>query len=75
MLPDGSKSSLWDQQVPAAFAAYQQPTAYVVAPGPTRNVRHSGPKAKPHTGERSHVAKPQTAPYLHKRYNLILYPL
>ena len=51
MLPDGSKSSLWDQQVPAAFSTYQQPTAYAVEPGPTRKRRRSGPKAKHHTGE------------------------
>lgn len=57
MLPDGSKSSLWDQQVPAAFAAYQQPIAYAVAPGPTRKRRRSGPKANTHTGERPHVCE------------------
>ena len=28
VLPDGSKSSLWDLQVPAAFASYQQPAPY-----------------------------------------------
>ena len=58
MLPDGSKSSLWDQQVPAAFAAYHQPTAYAVVPGPARKRRRrSGPKAKPHTDERPHVCQ------------------
>ena len=50
MLPDGSKSSLWDLQVPAAFSSYQQPAHYYAnaraAPGPSRKRKSSGPKAK-----------------------------
>ena len=41
VLPNGTQSSLWDQQVPAAFAAYQHPAAYAAAPGPTRRRRSS----------------------------------
>ena len=55
MLPDGTKSSLWDQQVPAAFAAYQQPSPYAVptngAPGPSR--RRRGPRAGNQVGGRT----------------------
>ena len=36
VLPDGSKSSLWDQQVPVAFSSYQDPSMGVSSPGPTR---------------------------------------
>ena len=50
VLPDGSKSSIWDLQVPAAFSSYQQPASYYpnarAAPGPSRKRRSSGPKAK-----------------------------
>ena len=50
VLPNGSKSSLWDLQVPAAFASYQQPAPYYpnasAAPGPNRKRRSTGPRAK-----------------------------
>ena len=50
VLPDGSKSSIWDLQVPAAFASYQQPAPYYpnvsAAPGPSRKRRSSGPRVK-----------------------------
>ena len=46
MLPDGSQSSLWDSQVPAAFTAYQQPLMYAAnpaSPAPRHRRRRSGP--------------------------------
>lgn len=50
MLPNGSKSSIWDLQVPAAFASYQQPSSYypnaISAPGPSRKRRSTGPRTK-----------------------------
>ena len=45
VLPNGTKSSIWDLQVPEAFASYQQPAQYNSnknsTPGPKRRRRQS----------------------------------
>ena len=48
MLTDGTKSFLWDQQVPTAFAAYQQPVPCAAQGSSHRRRPPQGGKSKPY---------------------------